>query len=409
MSGTLLPISLSFINQNMVGDVVLSPPNLPQTYTIAGASQSNARKLAAAAFDLSDFSSSSNFLGYRIRGSIVRESGSNSLSSTITLAHVAPFSTPNLPLNERIVELPALVGNRVDFDVEVLFAEPRTKSTIGMGSGNSISVMASVGRATNGTWSDTITFSIDEAYLITEESSDPLEILDFNVYEYDYLAAGAEVAVSGGVYPYTYIFNFGEGFSVTTDQPFAFNYYVTSGTYPVFVTAEDSDGMIVESSVRYISVKDYPVDPSSSDVYVEGFHVYELDRGWSFDGAYIPHYAELNWYFGEDPFTDKTIQKVRIHGLSKGRTFLSMAVAGMQVDYDRDFTEPQQIDLPLNAAHISTEFIPTTNYVDSSNWGVSLQLRFEGRNTDLARPEPSHVLQVLALQGSPQGNGARNN
>lgn len=137
------------------------------------------------------------------------------------------------------------------------------------------------------------------------------------------------------------------------------------------------------------------------------YNVYELDKGWSFDGAYIPHYAEMNWYFGDDPFTDKTIQKVRIHGLAKGRTFLQLSVAGMQHDYDSDYTEPQFIDLPRNAAHISSEYFPVTNYVDSSNWGVSLQLKFEGSNTDLSKPEPSHVLQVLALQGSPQENGRR--
>lgn len=140
-----------------------------------------------------------------------------------------------------------------------------------------------------------------------------------------------------------------------------------------------------------------------------GYHVYELDRGWSFDGYYIPHFLELNWYFGDDPFTDKSIQKVRIHGLAKGRTQLQLAVAGMQHEYDSDYTEPQYIDLPRNAAFISTDYIPTTNYVDSSNWGVSLQLKFEGRNCDLMRPEPSHVLQVLALQGSPQENGRRIN
>ena len=147
-------------------------------------------------------------------------------------------------------------------------------------------------------------------------------------------------------------------------------------------------------------------DPGPS---VEGYHVYELDRGWSFDGYYIPHFAELNWYFADNPFVDKSIQKVRIHGLAKGHAKLSLAVAGMQHEYDSDYTEPQYIDLPLNAPHISTEYFPTTNYVDSSNWGVSLQLKFEGRNCDLMRPEPSHVLQVLALQGSPQENGRRIN
>lgn len=140
-----------------------------------------------------------------------------------------------------------------------------------------------------------------------------------------------------------------------------------------------------------------------------GYKVYELDKGWSFDGNYIPHFLEMNWYFGDDPFTDKTIQKVRIHGLAKGLAQLQLSVAGMQHEYDSDYTEPQLITLPRNAATISSEYMPTTNYVDSSNWGVSIQLKFEGSNTDLTKPEPSHVLQVLALQGSPQENGRRIN
>src|SRR5690606_38922189 len=145
----------------------------------------------------------------------------------------------------------------------------------------------------------------------------------------------------------------------------------------------------VEVSFRmtvYVWDEDDPPGPGPSPASSRG-HVYELDRGWSFDGMYIPHFLELNWYFGDDPFTDKTIQKVRIHGLAKGRTQLQLAVAGMQHEYDSDYTEPQYIDLPRNAAFISTDYIPTTNYVDSSNWGVSLQLKFEGRNCDLMRPE----------------------
>lgn len=150
-------------------------------------------------------------------------------------------------------------------------------------------------------------------------------------------------------------------------------------------------------------------EPPPPPTPLPGCKVYELDKGWSFDGAYIPHFVELNWYFGDDPFTSKSIQKVRIHGLTKGLAQLQLSVAGMQTEYDSDYTEPQFISLPRNAAHISSEYIPVTNYVDSSNWGLSLQLKFEGSNTDLNKPEPSHVLQVLALQGSPQENGKRNN
>jgi hypothetical protein len=157
-----------------------------------------------------------------------------------------------------------------------------------------------------------------------------------------------------------------------------------------------------------------PPDPPTPSYSYDGeyngdFLVYELDRGWSFDGNYIPHFVELNWYFGEDPFTYKSIQKVRIHGLSKGYTMLEVSVAGMQTEYDSDYMEPQFIDLPLNPVHVSSEFLPVTNYVDLSNRGISLQLKFEGRNTDITKPEPAHVIQVLAIQSSPQDVGKRAN
>lgn len=29
--------------------------------------------------------------------------------------------------------------------------------------------------------------------------------------------------------------------------------------------------------------------------------VQEFEKGWSFDGKYIPHFVELNWYFGDNP------------------------------------------------------------------------------------------------------------
>lgn len=141
----------------------------------------------------------------------------------------------------------------------------------------------------------------------------------------------------------------------------------------------------------------------------EGFHVYELDRGWSFDGAYIPHYIEMNWYFGDDPIHYHSVQKIRIHGMSKGLAQLTVATNGMQTDYERDFTEPQIVDLPRNPKHISTELIPETNYTDSANRGLSIQMKFEGRNRDLTKPEPQHVLQVLAVQSSPAGTGSRSN
>lgn len=138
-------------------------------------------------------------------------------------------------------------------------------------------------------------------------------------------------------------------------------------------------------------------------------YVYELERGWSFDGNYIPHFAELNWYFGNDPTEYHGIQKIRIHGLSKGRTFLQVRLNGMQTDYLEDYAQPQYIDLPQNATYVTNDFKPITNYVDYGDRGISLQMKFEGRNTDILLPEPSHVIQVLVLQSTPQGTGKRAN
>lgn len=138
--------------------------------------------------------------------------------------------------------------------------------------------------------------------------------------------------------------------------------------------------------------------------------VYELDKGWSFDGQYIPHFAILNWYFGDNPVIYKGFQKVRIHGLAKGRAFLQLSVNGIEDEYtDEGFTAPQYIDIPKAATYVVSDFKPTTNYTDTANRGLGVQFKFEGRNTDIALPEPSHVIQVLVLQGTPPSTGKRAN
>lgn len=137
--------------------------------------------------------------------------------------------------------------------------------------------------------------------------------------------------------------------------------------------------------------------------------VYELEKGWSFDGYYIEHHLELNWYWGDNPVDYHGLQKIRVHGLSKGRAYLQVSVNGVQTDYLSDYSEPQFIDLPYHEAYLTADFLPSTNYVDTASRGLATQIKFEGRNTDTALPEPSHVLQVLVLQGSPEGVGRRSN
>ena len=136
-------------------------------------------------------------------------------------------------------------------------------------------------------------------------------------------------------------------------------------------------------------------------------YVYEMEKGWSFDGNYIPHFLELNWYFGDNPTDFREVQKIRIHGLGKGRSFLQLSMAGMQTEYDSDYMRPQWFDLPRTAKYVLTDFVPENDVVDYAVRGLSTQIKIEGRNTDITRPEPSHVIQVLVIQSSPVGTGAR--
>lgn len=133
--------------------------------------------------------------------------------------------------------------------------------------------------------------------------------------------------------------------------------------------------------------------------------VYELEKGWSFDGAFIPHFLELNWYFGDSPIVYHTVQKVRVHGLAKGNVDLQVSANGMQTSYLEDYTSAQYIDLRSPFEFVSSDFKPVTEFTDLENRGLSIQLKFEGRSAGDEFPVPGHVLQVLVVQSSPEGTG----
>ena len=160
---------------------------------------------------------------------------------------------------------------------------------------------------------------------------------------------------------------------------------------------------------------DYNIDVFTDEVPPEPvgratYPVYEMEKGWSFDGNYIPHFLELNWYWGDNPVDMTGLQKVRVHGLTKGFTKLELAVNGMEtdmLDYLPYYSEPQIIDLPRQPYFVNPDYQPVTNYTDTAARGLSVQMKFTGRNQDIVRPEPSHVIQVLVIQAVP--TGARSN
>lgn len=132
--------------------------------------------------------------------------------------------------------------------------------------------------------------------------------------------------------------------------------------------------------------------------------VYEVDKGWSFDGNYIPHFVELNWFFGESPVVYYGIQKIRIHGLTKGNAYMQLECNGLETKYSKDgYQTAQYIDLMSEVEFVSAEYSPVTSYTDYSNRGLAIQMKFTGRNTNILLPEPSHVIQVLVTQSKPNG------
>lgn len=130
-------------------------------------------------------------------------------------------------------------------------------------------------------------------------------------------------------------------------------------------------------------------------------YVYGLEQGNSFDSKYIPHSFDTNWYFGDAPVLYTGIQKVRLHGLCYGYTNLDVYAAGIQEDYsfgENVFsTTAEPINLPRTPGNIYNELLPVTNIANLSNRGLGIQLRFKGRNTDLTKPEPGHICQVLVV------------
>lgn len=145
----------------------------------------------------------------------------------------------------------------------------------------------------------------------------------------------------------------------------------------------------------------------NADSPVESQHVYELDSGNSFDGNYIPHHFDTNWFFGSAPSTFTTINGVRMYGRSRGFSNIDLSVVGQQADFDFSGAEltstPAAINLPRTAGAIFNDYKPVTTRTDISGRGLSIKFRFSGSNTDLTLPEPSHICQVLITYASPEG------
>lgn len=205
---------------------------------------------------------------------------------------------------------------------------------------------------------------------------------------------------------YRIFFNDGEiltmTFVVGMENPVAFTY---QRYYHQQASITDTDSRLIPfawtSEVDLGGVERIYVSHRDPTLLTVSNYVYGLEQGNSFDTWYISHSFDTNWYFGEAPVIYTGIQKVRLHGLCYGYTNLDVYAAGIQEDYsfgENVFsTTSEPINLPRTPGNIYNELLPVTNIANLSNRGLGIQLRFKGRNTDLSKPEPGHICQVLVV------------
>jgi hypothetical protein len=146
----------------------------------------------------------------------------------------------------------------------------------------------------------------------------------------------------------------------------------------------------------------------NEDSAVETNEVFVLDNGDSFNGYYIPHYFDINWFVPTGAPQYHTLRRVRALGLSRGMAQLGIFAAGPQTDYffqGNDFsTDEVPLNLPRNnPIGITTDLHPVTNITDIVGRGLAIQVRIKGSSEDYTIIEPSHVVQVLILFTTPDG------
>lgn len=127
--------------------------------------------------------------------------------------------------------------------------------------------------------------------------------------------------------------------------------------------------------------------------------IYELDKGWGFDGSTFSNYFELTPIFSGGSVTMTGVDKVRLYGKGYGLATIQARTAGVEDDFDQAFhSTVQDISMPPTLDLFSTGMRPVTSIIDQANWGLGVKLRIENITAEgLTTTEPSHICQVLVL------------
>jgi hypothetical protein len=134
--------------------------------------------------------------------------------------------------------------------------------------------------------------------------------------------------------------------------------------------------------------------------------VYELNRGWGFDGETFSHFFDVTYSFVNGGVQFTGITKMRMHGTGYGIATLDIKSSGIENDYDQPYQDSiQDLSIPSVLTQYTSSMRPVTAFVDHANWGNGIKLRVNGTlGEGLTTTEPSHVCQVLIIYLREEGD-----
>ena len=139
-------------------------------------------------------------------------------------------------------------------------------------------------------------------------------------------------------------------------------------------------------------------------------YVFELERGWSFDGQDFPCRLTVNLSLLDSPYDFDSIRKAELHGLDYNNTTLFCGW-GTKYSEELSYSGLTMGDTFTPAARnveasISDDYVPFCKVIQSGNRGRPLLMKLKNSTTATGTEatsviEPPHILQAVLLQYLP--------
>jgi len=142
-------------------------------------------------------------------------------------------------------------------------------------------------------------------------------------------------------------------------------------------------------------------------------YVYELERGWSFDGQDFPARLTVNLSLLDSPYNFDNVRKAELHGLDYNNTTLfcgwgtkyseELSYSGLAMG---DTFTPAGRNV---AGAVGTDYTPFSKMIQAASRGRPLLMKLKNSSTatggeEASAIEPPHILQAVLLQYIPLRN-----